>query len=465
MCDKHHAHQHPPPPPLKRTRVVPALALALLVALFLVLDRPRLFPGTRAPFASYRTHNSAMSSVPRPQGKVSVGYFVNWGIYARGFKPENIPVDDLTHLLYSFAEVKEDGEVKLTDAWSDEQIHYGNDSWNDPGGPNLYGNLKQLYLLKQRNRHLKVLLSIGGWTYSEHGRFARPISTSAGRARFVDTAVKLVEDYGLDGLDVDFEYPQNDQEAQDYVALLKGLREGLEALQHKLGMTTPHGFELTIAAPCGPSNFEKLRVRAMDQYLSFWNLMAYDYAGSWDSKANHQANIFGATPDALSTDRAIRFFTDPTKGGVRPEKLVLGIPLYGRSFLNTDGPGMSFSGVGPGSWEAGSYDYKALPLPGANESFDPSLVAAACFNPAKREWVSYDTPASAAAKAEFLTVNGLGGAMYWELSGDRPASSGASLVHIVRERMERAQGGMDRRENWLSYPGSKWENLRGGMRE
>lgn len=53
--------------------------------------------------------------------------------------------------------------------------------------------------------------------------------------------------------------------------------------------------------------------------------------------------------------------------------------------------------------------------------------------------------------------------MYWELSGDRPAASGASLVRVVRERIERAHEGMDTRENWLAYPGSKWENLRGGM--
>lgn len=128
------------------------------------------------------------------------------------------------------------------------QIHYANDSWNDPGGPNLYGNLKQLFLLKQQHRHLKVLLSIGGWTYSLDGRFSRPISTPAGRARFVESAVALVRDYALDGLDIDFEYPKDDAQARDYVALLKGLREGLDALQGELGVRPPHGFELTIAA-------------------------------------------------------------------------------------------------------------------------------------------------------------------------------------------------------------------------
>ncbi|GJN89112.1 hypothetical protein Rhopal_002086-T1 [Rhodotorula paludigena] len=403
-----------------------------------------------------------MHSIPRPSGKVSVGYFTNWGIYGRGYKPERVPAQDLTHILYSFAEVKEDGEVKLTDAWADEQIHYGNDSWNDAGGPNLYGNLKQLYLLKQQHRTLKVLLSIGGWTYSENGRFARPVSTPAGRQRFVESAVKLVEDYALDGLDIDWEYPRDDNEARDYVELLRMLREGLDGLQHKLGVQPPHGFELSIAAPCGATHYEKLRIREMDQYLSFWNLMAYDYAGSWDSLAGHQANIFGPTPDALSTDRAIRHFADPAKGGVPTEKLVLGMPLYGRSFLNTQGPGTPYSGVGPGSWEAGSYDYKALPLPGAQESFDPQLVAASCYNPSTREFVTYDTPESAAAKAEFLCVNRLGGSMWWELSGDKPAGQGG-LVHLVHKRMARSETGVDRRENWLAYPTSKWENVRKGM--
>ncbi|KWU46276.1 glycoside hydrolase [Rhodotorula sp. JG-1b] len=359
-----------------------------------------------------------MANVPRPNGRVSVGYFTNWGIYARGYKPESIP------------------------------IHYGNDSWDELGGPHLYGNLKALYRLKQAHRHLKVLLSIGGWTHSENGRFARPISTPEGRARFVETAVRLVEDYALDGLDVDFEYPQDDKQARDYVELLRLLRQGLDGLQQKLG-------------PCGPSQIEKLRVREMDSYLSFWNLMAYDYAGSWDSQANHQAAIFGTSPNSVCTDRALRLYTDPARGGVHPSKLVLGMPLYGRSFLNTDGPGTPFSGVGQGSWEAGSYDYKVLPLPGSTPAFDARLVAASCYNPSTREWISYDSPESAAAKATFINVNGLGGAMWWELSGDRKRGDGG-LVAIVKDGMA-SQGPIDSRPNWLDYGTSKWENVRKGM--
>ncbi|GAA5953090.1 hypothetical protein JCM21900_005064 [Sporobolomyces salmonicolor] len=398
-----------------------------------------------------------MSGVPGPNGKVNVGYFTNWGIYGRSYKPDSIPVEDLTHLLYCFANLRETGEVHLTDSWSDQEIHYANDSWNDlSASSNLYGNLKQLYLFKKRNRHLKVLLSIGGWTYSENGKFAKPVSTPAGRKTFVESAVRIVEDYGLDGLDIDWEYPSNPSEAQDYVSLLRDLRHGLDQLAASKGMHLPQGFELTIAAPCGASTYDKLMVTEMDQYLSFWNLMAYDYCGSWESIANHQANLFGASPNALSTDRAIRFYSSK---GVPVHKLVLGIPLYGRSFTNTRGPGTPFNGVGPGSWEAGSYDYKALPLPNSQTAFDPHLVASSCLTPSG-EWVSYDSPESAAAKAEFICVNQLGGAMYWELSGDRKRGEGG-IVAIVKDRM--AREGMDTRENWLDYRGSKWTNLREGM--
>ncbi|KDE05595.1 hypothetical protein MVLG_04090 [Microbotryum lychnidis-dioicae p1A1 Lamole] len=394
-------------------------------------------------------------SIPRPNGKVNVGYFTAWGIYARGYKPfpTVVPVECLTHILYAFAKIDSDGSVTLSDPWADEQIHFDGDDWNEPGN-NLYGNLKQLYLLKKKNRHLKLLLSIGGWTYSPS--FAEPCSTPYGRKKFVETSVKLLEDYGLDGLDIDWEYPKDDSQARDYVALLRELRLALDAHAQRKRLQQHQGYELSIAAPCGPEHFEKLRIREMDLYLSFWNLMAYDYSGSWDTNVAHQANLFNRDPQGLSTDRALRHYTSQ---GVSVDKLVIGIPLYGRSFCNTDGPGCPYNGVGEGSWEKGTYDYKSLPLPSSSETFDPHLVTAHCYSPSKREFVTYDNAASAQAKAEFINTNGLAGAMYWELSGDRDKGSPGNLVELVGRTM----GRLDTRQNCLLYSESKWDNVRKGF--
>ena len=336
--------------------------------------------------------------------------------------------------------------------------HYPTDTWVD--GTNLYGCLKQLYLLKKRHRNLKVLLSIGGWTYSSN--FSPATTTPAGRSTFAKSSVSLVKNLGFDGIDIDWEYPKDSTEAANFVHLLRACREELDSYGHSL----PHRyhFELTVASPAGPQNYQKLDLKGMDQFLDFWNLMAYDFAGGWDSCAGHQANLFQSKCNPLSTpfsiDAAVKYYTSH---GIGQRKIVLGMPIYGRAFENTDGPGKQFSGTCPGTWEAGVYDFKKLPLAGSNEVYDREVGATYSYEPAARVMVSYDTVEMAKEKAEWIRKEHLGGAMWWESSAD--GHGDRSLIANVVRDLQVGGPGMQHRTNCLTYPESKYENLRKGFPE
>jgi chitinase len=66
------------------------------------------------------------------------------------------------------------------------------------------------------------------------------------------------------------------------------------------------------------------------------------------------------------------------------------VPVYGRSFLNTEGPGTPFSGLSQGSWESGVYDYRAFTLPGPYVLRDERVLASWTYDYGHKEMISFD---------------------------------------------------------------------------
>jgi chitinase len=199
----------------------------------------------------------------------------------------------------------------------------------------------------------------------------------------------------------------------------------------------------------------------MDTYLDFWNLMAYDYAGSWDSVAGHQSNLhpnpYNPASTPFSTDAAVQHYIAQ---GVAPHKVVLGMPLYGRAFENTEGLGQPYQGVGEGTWENGVHDYKKLPLEGSEVRYDDAAGASYCYQPGRRALVSYDTVEMARLKAEYIKARGLGGGMWWESSADKEGSE--SLIGNVVDVLG-GPNSLEWKENCITYPNTKYDNLRNGF--
>lgn len=364
--------------------------------------------------------------------------------------PNQLPVNNFSHVLYAFASIANDGTVSSGSA-ADTGSASGAYSVDGTGSTLAAGHVEQFFALKQANRHLKVQLSIGG--YGSGDTFSAAASTEASRQQFANTTVQLVTDWGFDGADIDWEYITTAEDKANAVLLLQATREAFDAYaaQHVPG----YHFLITFASPAGADHYQAMNLTAMDKYLDGWNLMAYDYAGSWGTTASHQANIYAnpevANSTIVNTDTVLSYYFSQ---GIVPSKINLGLPLYGRSFDSTAGLGDSYNGVGPGNLEAGVWSYKDLPLAGAYEAYDDKAVGAYSYDVTSQQLITYDSPESAFNKALYIKRKGLGGAFFWEANGD--AENERSLVGLFAKQFAQPATG----KNLLSYPTSIYANIR-----
>jgi chitinase len=377
--------------------------------------------------------------------KKLVGYFAEWSVYQRNYHVKDIPAAKLTHLNYAFAKISPAGECALVDAYAAIDKFYPGDSWDNGA---LRGNFRQLQLLKTKHPHLKTLISVGGWTLS--GPFSDVAFTDAARVKFAKSCVHFMGKYGFDGVDIDWEYPvggglevnkTRPADKQNCTLLLTALRRELDAR----GQADKKAYLLTIAAPAGPKIYAHLELNKVAPLIDWFNLMTYDFHGSWSPLTNFHAPLYASATDP-TTDETVRKQCNvdaAVKGyraaGVPADKLVVGVPFYGRGWggvanVNRGLYQKHAAAPPPGTWEAGVFDSKDLAANYVGKYtrfWHEEAKVPWLFDAAKGTMISYDDPESLRLKAEYVNAQHLGGVMFWELSGDDAKASLLGALHAV----------------------------------
>ncbi|MEH0937353.1 glycosyl hydrolase family 18 protein [Micromonospora psammae] len=361
-------------------------------------------------------------TTPPTGDKKIVGYFAEWGVYQRNYHVKNIQTSGsaakLTHILYAFGNTT-GGRCTIGDSYAAYDKAYTAadsvdgvaDTWDQP----LRGNFNQLRKLKKMHPHLKVIWSFGGWTWS--GGFTQAAQNPAA---FADSCHALVEDPRwadvFDGIDVDWEYPNACGLSCD-TSGPNAFKNVVSALRSKFGSSAL----VTAAITADGSNGGKIDATdyaGASSYLNWIMPMTYDYFGAFNAQgptAPHSPlySYPGIPQQGFNSDAAIQKLKSK---GIPANKLLLGIGFYGRGWtgVTQSAPGGTATGAAPGTYEPGIEDYKVL----KNTCPATGTVAGTAYAKCGSNWWSYDTPATIGGKMTYAKNQGLGGAFFWELSGD-----------------------------------------------
>ncbi|HEY2394540.1 MAG TPA: glycoside hydrolase family 18 protein [Rudaea sp.] len=365
---------------------------------------------------------------PRPGMRI-VGYVAGWekpapdtspsaskAMDGRGRPP--IAAEKLTAINYVFAHVV-DGRVAL-----------------DQEGAS--AALTGLRGLKLRNPRLQILVSVGGWGADG---FSDAALTQSSRTRFAESASKLIVAQQLDGIDIDWEYPglpgpgiaHRAEDRRNFTLLLETLRRRLDSAAEGQGRASRH--YLITAALADGEFVAHVELDRIHEYLDWLNLMTYDFHNSLTATTGHHAALSRSATsgaDERSVEKAVDQFL---AAGVPRDKLVVGVPFYGRAFADVrdenhglDQPYGRYEGDHP--WPQLVADF--IGKNGFVRYWDRQAQVPYLWNARTRSFVSYDDPQSLALKARFVKMQRLGGVMYWEQSQDPDGELLGVLARVLQ---------------------------------
>lgn len=309
---------------------------------------------------------------PDPKSKIIVAYVTSWS--------QIIPDPAyMTHINYAFGHVNE----------SFNGIRIDNEN-----------RLRQIVSLKQQKISLKVLLSVGGWG---SGRFSEMAANGQNREQFAEDCRRVVHEFNLDGIDIDWEYPTSSMadissspsDTHNFTLLMKDIRRAIG--KDKL---------LTLASA---ASADYIDFKAIEPYVDFVNIMAYDMASA---PKHHSALYRSENSGYLTSDEAVKKHNGT---GFPMNKLVLGMPFYGRG---------GKSGI------PDFVDYKKIEmLPGVTIQWDEKAQVPYLVDSTGNFVCGFENPRSLTIKCQYVKDQGLLGAMYWDYDGDNEAGDLRKAVY------------------------------------
>lgn len=427
------------------------------------------------PLQQFKSHHAVIGD----EGYSSGLYYSDWSPYPpRKHFPHDIDLSKVSHIYYAFFLINgHTGELKSSDEWSDFQmdlykplavklnhLQLKNDEMSASMGILPKGCIGELFYLrhtgilnKNRARHFKVMMAVGGW--SNRDQWPKMVRDPRRVDKFINSSVETMFRYGFDGIDLDWEFPQNDGfEPRMYLELARKIKLKFDELEDVIFAGEPNHpkFQLSMATPAFKDKLSVLPIKELDRYIDVWNMMTYDYHGEWSSVTGYHSNLYdgaakvysqykhdsGSDDEGLDANSAIHSMIN--EFGVDSRKITLGMAAYGRGFTHVKASSnekkfidKNFHGVGGASeGESGMWLYNQLPIKGSKEEYDPDYVSAFCFDHKTKTFVGYDNVESVKAKADYVKQMGLGGGFWWESCGDNHVDPGRSLLTAFTGRIK-----------------------------
>jgi chitinase len=355
-------------------------------------------------------------------------YYTRWN----NFHPETLPLNKLTHIIFSFTEVI-DGEMKFPE-------------------DTLGLMLKKLVKEKKKYPSLKVMVACGGWAGSKG--FSEMARTDEGRKKFVASVLKFIKEYKIDGLDIDWEYPglpgDNNpylpEDKENFTKLMCELKTGMNTICDYLVLTwASSGWEMA---------FNFIELDKVMQCVNYVNVMSYDLAGGGDPYTSHHTNLGLVTMDDIkdtpaavkmveegdstkpfSTEKIVKFLLDK---GVNPAQIVIGSNFSGRAWQGVppENNGLYQLNRGRARLRA-SYSSIRESMEDANgfaRYWDPIAKAPYLYNAKDSLFITYDDTMSVRLKTKFVAEKNLGGIMFWQLGADAPQDGLVDAIYAEKMR-------------------------------